>query len=75
MVYDRPAGGPTFDENNIPANIAAKGYIYSFLADCRSEEFFVEVLGNPALGLDMLIWDNEEMIFKPSELNVSTLHL
>lgn len=62
-------------EEEMPAYVLEQGYDYFFLADCRSEEFFVEIFGNPDLGLDMLIWDNDGAIYRPDQLDAKTLKL
>lgn len=75
LIFDRTGEMAKVIEMDIPSEVIAQGYRYSFLAECRSEEFFVEILGDPALNLDMLIWDNEGVIFKPSELDAANLSL
>lgn len=75
LVYGKGKAEELVSEEDLPASVVEQGYRYYFVADCRSEEFFVEIFGNPALELDIIIWDNEGVVFKPEELDATKLSL
>lgn len=75
LIYGRTGPGDELYDGEMPDNVRKQGYIYYWLADCRSEEFFVEIFGNPNLGVDMLLWDNDGAVYRPDQLDAKTLKL
>lgn len=73
LVYGQTGPGDEFYDDEMPLEALQQGYRYYFLADCRSEEFFTKIFGNPALGLEILVSDNNGVIFKPDELDATKL--
>jgi len=75
IVYDRTDEGDIFNEYDVPNEAASKGYVYAYLAECRSEKMFCDVLSSEDLSVDMLICDGDGTLYSPSDLSPETIVL
>lgn len=75
IVYDRTDEGDIFNEYDVPDEAISRGYVYAYLAECRSEKMFCDVLSSEELRVDMLICDGNGTLYSPNDLSAETIVL
>lgn len=68
LFYNRRENPSFFEQYEIPEEAARQGYRYGYLAECRSEQLFCDVVQGTPLEIDILVCDSNSNLFKPSEL-------
>ena len=64
-----------FEKHGYPEPTSKDGYRYEYSVECRSETFFCEVLSSIPDSFDILIYDTDGQLMRPSELDPETLVL
>ena len=74
--YDRLAEDNFFESHEIPTRLKEQGYLFGFLAECRSETLFCDIMNSVADDeLDILIMDSDEQLFRPGQVDPKTIVL
>ena len=64
-----------FDKYELPSIAKKEGYCYSYLVECKNEEFFCEVMKLIAKNFDILICDSDGQLHTTDGLNPDTIFL
>lgn len=72
LVYDDIANNIELNKLDIPPDIYEDGYRYSFLVETRSEKLLCNFI-NSLTGMDIVVSDGNENLYRPGELNPSRL--
>jgi hypothetical protein len=76
MFYDhKPEDDDFAQRHEIPEAILNQGYKYVYLVECRCKSLFCDIVGSTSREFDILILDDNEGVFRPSELRPDTLYL
>lgn len=67
--YDRMENASFFEDNEIPPEASMAGYIYGYLAECRDEKMFCNVIKAAGSSFDFVVCDADGVIHRPDEID------
>lgn len=74
-LYDRTKSSVFFEQHELPDAARRAGYTFAYMAECRDEGFFCDVVGSVPSSVDIVVCDSDGELYRTDQLDPGTIVL